>query len=175
MWFVGILSTVALESAAESLDGVATNQAPLDFLEFLGDLDSLLGAAKILFSPSGIQAEELAHGEALRFLPCAVRYGQFPPGCFRQRSRGIDLYIFVDDNGTTYAIDRWLAIHAELDRRRRNGLRAKTPVAWDPTSNRLAVACNAQLPTAWSRAAILSTGLPPRTRSTIRRCVDRRL
>jgi hypothetical protein len=173
-WFVGIASVTALAAAAEALSAVATNQAPYDYLKHLRDLITVLASAETAFPPSGIRAEELARDDSLRFVPCEVRYAQWPPGCFRQRSRGIDHYLFVDDDGTAHVTDRWVATHAELDRRRRNNLHAPTPVAWDPDTSRLSVWRNAQLPTAWARAAVLSTGLAPaRIRLSNGQLIDR--
>ncbi len=160
-WFVGISSVRAATHGAERLGGTATNEAPYDYLSFLPDLESLVRASSTDFPPSGIQAEALTFGPILRFTATDISYGQFPPGCFRQLSRGIYRYLFVDDDQTLHAMTRWLAVHAELDRRRRAGLDAPTPVAWGPRTGRLTVTCNAQLPTAWARAVVLSSGLPP--------------
>lgn len=160
-WFVGVSSLEQLESAATALGAtVAIDPATL-LMDTFVDLDQALSARRTDYTPSGFQAKRL-DVQSMRYEPVDVKYARWPAGCFEQLSMGRRKYIFVDDDDTRYVCDRWVATHAELRRRRRAGEPVPTAIHWDRRSERLAVLASAQLPTAWTRAAALCSGLAPR-------------
>jgi hypothetical protein len=160
-WYVGVEAWPALVEAAERIGGHATAHPRQRYLAHFGDLESLLRGRVKHFSYSGFGAEALEL-PTLRYRPVeAERIRE--PGCYRQKSRGMNVYGFVDDDGAIHHLDRWTATHAELARVRARGEATPDVVAYDPDTLRLKVDARAQLPTPWARLAMASTGLAPTT------------
>jgi hypothetical protein len=160
-WFVGCDSTSGFIAAAERIGAVVSTRAHRAYIDQMGSLDDVLRSARQEFAPSGFQAERLEVGSRLRFAACEVRYAQWPPGCFRQKSRGIDRYIYVDADRVVHLTDRWIATHCELRRLRELGATGYVPLSWNSETEQLFCDRQAQLPLAWVRAAVLCTGLAP--------------
>lgn len=160
-WFVGVGSVDQLEEAAAAIGGAVTVDPARLLMERFTDLDQILSAHRTEYVPSGFRAKQL-NLRSMRFEPIDVRYANWPPGCFEQLSQGRRKYIFVNDDDDRHVCDRWVATHAEIRRQRNAGRRVPEVLCWDMASERMAVLSTAQLPTHWSRAAALCTGLPPR-------------
>ena len=159
-WFVGVASGDDLDSTAAELGGTAVTEPVWWALNHFADLRAIVESARARFVPSGFQAKTF-DAPRLRFVDAEVTKDDWPPGCFEQRSQGKHRYIFVNDNGERHILDRWVAVHAELDRCRRRGVAVPDVLTWDRRSQRMANLAGAQLPVQWARAAILCTGLPP--------------
>jgi len=160
-WYVGVDSSSALVEAAEAIGGHATALPRQCYRTHFGDLGSLLQRRAREFSYSGFGAERLDPG-TLRYRAVEAE-GVREPGCYRQKSRGTNVYWFVSDDGTIHHLDRWTATHAELGRIRAKGEPTPDVVSYDPNTLRLRVDAQAQLPTPWARLAMVSTGLAPAT------------
>jgi hypothetical protein len=98
---------------------------------------------------------------SLRFEPCEVRFGHWPPGCYEQMSYGMRRYLYVDEQGGLHNVDRWIAVHAEINRAMGSSSGAPNPLSWSPENQSLFCDARAQLPTMWARAAVMCTGLLP--------------
>ncbi|MGO9333368.1 MAG: hypothetical protein ACLQCU_04810 [Acidimicrobiales bacterium] len=162
--FVGVGSMSGLRTAAERIGASPRANVRLEYKDALVPLDKVLAAALSEYTSSGIQALRL-NVTTLRFEPCEVRFGNWVPGCFEQMSYGIHKFLFVDDARRLHNTDRWVAVHAELNRISRAGGPARNPLAWSPESQSLFCDARAQLPSMWARAAVMCTGLLPIRRS----------
>lgn len=160
-WFVGVRSVDQLEEAAAAIGGAVTVDPARFLMERFTDLDQILAGHRTEYVPSGFRAKRL-NLRSMCFEPIDVKYANWPPGCFEQLSQGRRKYIFVNDDDERHVCDRWVATHAEIRRERRAGRPVPNVLRWDMSSDRMAVLSTAQLPTHWSRAATLCTGLPPR-------------
>jgi len=159
-WYLAFDSAAAFDTAAKALGAAALTDVPGGHLEFYATLPEVLEKSVARFLPSGFQPRRLS-ASTLRFVEAEVRRDEWPPGCFEQRSRGRNVYLFIDDDGTRHVLDRWMAVHAELDRSRRHGVVVPRVLTWDPRLQRMANLASARLPTQWARAAMMATALPP--------------
>lgn len=158
-WYVGVDSSSALVKAAEAIGGHATALPRQCYRAHFGDLSSLLERRERSFSFSGFGAERLDPG-TLRYRSVEAERVR-EPGCYRQKSRGTNVYWFVSDDGVIHYLDRWTATHAELGRLRARGEPTPDVVSYDPDTLRLRVDAQAQLPIPWARLAMVGTGLAP--------------
>lgn len=169
--FVGVESIAALENAASAIGAIARTNVRWDFKESLVPLPDLLSAAVAEFTPSGIQAQRFSV-QTLFFEPHEIRFAQWVPGCFEQMSYGMKRYLFVDDERGLHNVDKWVAVHAELNRIRRSGAANINPISWSIRTQSLFCDARAQLPTMWARAAVMCTGLLPTRHWRDRHYVD---
>ena len=95
-----------------------------------------------------------------RFEPFEIRFASWKPGCYEQLSYGLHRYLYVDDEGVLHNVDRWTAIHAELNRVNHSGL-AINPLSWSSEHPGLFCEAWTQLPFMWARAAAMCSGLLP--------------
>ena len=160
-WFVGVSSGDNLDDITAEFGAKAVTRPVQTALNHFVGLYAVLSASTARFVPSGFQARKF-DTQTLRFVDTEVSRDAWPPGCFEQRSRGRNRYLFVNDTGVRHLADRWIAIHAELDRCRRNGIPVPDVLLWDKRTERMANLSGAQLPVQWARAAILCAGVAPR-------------
>lgn len=160
-WFVGVTCVEDLEAVASEIGALVVVDPTTLLLEHFPTLDQILASHRTEYSPSGFRARQL-NVQRMRYEPVDVKYAQWPPGCFEQLVNGRRKYIFVDDDDQRYVCDRWVATHAEIRRQRRLGRQVLDVLLWDQASERMVVPATAQLPTHWARAAVLSSGIPPR-------------
>ncbi|WP_298207541.1 hypothetical protein [Ferrimicrobium sp.] len=158
--FVGVSSIAALTAAAQVIGAEPKTTVRLEYKDALILLEEAVAAGKSEFAFSGIQAKKL-NVATLCFEPCEVRFGNWMPGCYEQMSYGMHKYLYVDDQGVLYNVDRWIAVHAEINRVRGSGFGAPNPLSWSLESQSLFCDARAQLPTMWARAAVMCTGLLP--------------
>ena len=165
-WFVAVRSSDELTKVAVALESRVDVTPAEEMLRQFGSVAEIVATAGTEFTPSGFAALKF-DVDRLRFghMESPIRWGNFPPGCYEQRSRGRNRYVFVDDEGSAHLLDRWVAIHAELARQRRAGTVVRDVLRWDHRTGRMVCLSAAQLPTPLARAAVLCSGLPPR-RST---------
>ena len=157
--FVGVSSTAELADAGRAIGAIAKTTVRLDYKDALVPLDAAVAAGASEYTASGIQAKRL-NVATLRFVPCEVRFGQWRPGCYEQMSYGMRRYLFVDDQEGLHNLNRWIAVHAEINRARKS-IGVANPLSWSPESQSLYCDARAQLPTMWARAAVMCTGLLP--------------
>lgn len=171
-WYVAVRSPRELGGIAAELDARLDLNPAKEIIKRFGTVAEHVGRARTDLAPSGFRALRF-DVDRLRFqdLNESIRWGDFPPGCYEQRSRGRNRYIFVAEDRSPRVVDRWVAIHAELDRQRRAGEHVPETLWWDRRTERMASLAAAQLPTPLARAAVLCSGLPPR-RSTSGRWTD---
>lgn len=158
--FVAVSSTTELAAAGRAIGAEAKTTVRLEYKDALVSLESAVAAGASEYTPSGIQAKRLSV-ESLRFEPCEVRFGQWAPGCYEQMSFGMRRYLYVDEQGGLHNVDRWIAVHAEINRAIRSSRAAPNPLAWSQENQSLFCDARAQLPTMWARAAVMCTGLLP--------------
>jgi hypothetical protein len=157
--FVGVSSTAELAAAARDIGATAKTTVRLEYKDALVPLDAAVASGVRVYTWSGIQAKRL-NVATLRFEPFEVRFGNWTPGCYEQMAYGMHRYLFVDDQGGLYNVDRWTAVHAEINRARSTG-DSPNPLSWSPDSRSLFCDARAQLPIMWARAAVMCTGLLP--------------
>jgi hypothetical protein len=158
--FVGTTSVAALTAASLAIGASAKTTVRLEYKDALVPLEQALVGAVNEYTSSGIQARRL-NVVTLRFEPCEVRFGSWPPGGYEQMSYGLRRYLYVDNQGLLHNVDRWVAVHAEINRARGSVGGVMNPVSWSPASESLFCDARAQLPIMWARAAIMCTGLLP--------------
>ena len=158
--FVGVSSTAELAAAGRAIGATAKTTVRLEYKDALVPLGLAVAAGVSEYTSSGIQAKRL-NVASLRFEPCEVRFGHWAPGCYEQMSYGMRRYLFVDDQGVFHNVDRWIAVHAEIQRAMGSSSGAPNPLSWSLESQSLFCDARAQLPTMWARAAVMCTGLLP--------------
>ncbi len=158
--FVGVSSTARLAAAGQAIGATAKTTVRLEYKDSLVSLDAAVAAGTSDYTSSGIQAKRL-NVATLRFEPGEVRFGNWTPGCYEQMSYGMRRYLYVDDRGGLHNVDRWIAVHAEINRAKGSSVDAPNPLSWSPESQSLFCDARAQLPTMWARAAVMCTGLLP--------------
>ncbi len=158
--FVAAPSYKALDHAAHAIGAMAKTAVRLEYMNALVQLEDALAAATSEFTASGIQAKRF-NVSALRFEPCEIRFSVWRPGCYEQMSYGLHRYLFVDGEGKLHNVDRWLAIHAEINRVRSEGEATVVPLSWSSETESLFCDARAQLPIMWARAAVFCSGLLP--------------
>jgi len=159
--FVAAKSIDALNAVATQIGATVSIEPARLMLECYRDLDQLLADRRTDYVPSGFGAKQL-DTSTLQYQSVDVKYANWPPGCFQQRSNGRLKYIFVDDDDSRYVCDRWVATHAEIRRRRRRGEYVPEVLRWDDDRERMIVRSSAQMPLPWARAAAFCSGLSPR-------------
>ncbi len=87
-------------------------------------------------------------------------------------SYGMRRYLFVDNDRGLHNVDKWVAVHAELNRIRQSGTANINPISWSIRTQSLFCDARAQLPTMWARAAVMCTGLLPIRNRQDRHFVD---
>ena len=158
--FVGVSSTAELAAAGRAIDATAKTTVRLEYKDALVSLETAVAAGASEYTSSGIQAKRL-NVTSLRFEPCEVRFGHWAPGCYEQMSYGMRRYLYVDDQGVLHNVERWIAVHAEINRAKDLYSGVPNPLSWSPKSQSLFCDARAQLPTMWARAAVMCTGLLP--------------
>ncbi len=158
--FVGVSSITELAAAGRAIGATAKTTVRLEYKDALVSLETAVAAGVSEYTSSGIQAKRL-NPASLRFEPCEVRFGHWAPGCYEQMSYGLRRYLYVDDQGGLHNVDRWIAVHAEINRAMGSSGGAPNPLSWSPESLSLYCDARAQLPTMWARAAVMCTGLLP--------------
>lgn len=159
-WFVGVRTGGDLRAVAKALNAAVSDSAASSQLGYYAGLAEILAESTTRFVPSGFQAKRF-DPLRLRFVDVDVSRDAWPAGCFEQRSRGRNRYLFVDDAGTRHVLDRWVAIHSELHRTRSVGIAVPPVLEWDSATERMANLAAARLPIQWARTAVLCTGLAP--------------
>lgn len=158
--FVGVSSTTELAAAGRAIGATAKTTVRLEYKDALVSLETAVAAGATEYTSSGIQAKRL-NAASLRFEPCEVRFGHWAPGCYQQMSYGLRRYLYVDDQVGLHNVDRWIAVHAEINRVMGSSRGAPNPLSWSPESLSLFCDARAQLPAMWARAAVMCTGLLP--------------
>lgn len=158
--FVAATSVESLGAAASAIGATAKTTVRLEYKDALLTLDDAIAAGADEYTASGIQARRL-NVSTFRFEPCEIRFGTWRPGCYEQMSYGLRRYLYVDDDGALHNLERWLAVHAEINRSRRRGVNVAVPLSWAPKSESLFCDARAQLPIMWARAAVMCSGLLP--------------
>lgn len=158
--FVGVSSVAALMAAGAAIGAEPKTTVRLEYKDALAPLHEAVAAGASDYTASGIQAKRL-DPVTLRFEPCEVRFGSWKPGCYEQMSYGLRRYLYVDDDGGLHNVDRWVAVHAELNRVRGSTAGVANPLSWAADSHSLFCDARAQLPIMWARAAVMCTGLLP--------------
>jgi len=158
--FVGVSSTAELAATGRAIGATAKTTVRLEYKDALVPLETAIAAGASEYTSSGIQAKRL-NVATLRFEPCEVRFGKWMPGCYEQVSYGLRRYLYVDDQGGLHNVDRWIAVHAEINRAKGSAIGAPNPLSWSLESESLFCDARAQLPTMWARAAVMCTGLLP--------------
>jgi hypothetical protein len=158
--FVGVSSIAALAAAGRAIGAEPKTTVRLEYKDALVPLEAAVAAGTSEYTSSGIQAKRL-NVATLRFEPCEVRFGKWMPGCYEQMSYGLRRYLYVDDEGGLHNVDRWIAVHAEINRAKGQVIGAPNPLSWSLESQSLFCDARAQLPTMWARAAVMCTGLLP--------------
>ena len=158
--FIGVSSIAELVAAGQAIGATTKTTVRLEYKDALVSLETAVAAGTSEYTSSGIQAKRL-NVAALRFEPREVRFGYWTPGCYEQMSYGMRRYLYVDDEGGLHNVDRWIAVHAEINRTMGLASDAPNPLSWSPESLSLFCDARAQLPTMWARAAVMCTGLLP--------------
>ena len=158
--FVGVSSIADLASAGQAIGAAAKTTVRLEYKDALVPLEEAVAAGASEYTSSGIQAKRLKV-VTLRFEPCEVRFGHWTPGCYEQMSYGLRRYLYVDDQGGLHNLDRWIAVHAEINRAMGSTAGVMNPISWSPETESLFCDARAQLPMMWARAAVMCTGLLP--------------
>lgn len=158
--FVGASSIADLASAGQAIGAAAKTTVRLEYKDALVPLQAAVAAGASEYTSSGIQAKRL-NMATLRFEPCEVRFGYWTPGCYEQMSYGLRRYLYVDDQGGLHNLDRWIAVHAEINRAMGSTVGVTNPISWSPETQSLFCDARAQLPMMWARAAVMCTGLLP--------------
>lgn len=158
--FVGVSCTAELAVAARAIGAIAKTTVRREYKDALISLQAVVAAGAREYTSSGIQAKRL-NVATLCFEPSEVRFGNWTPGCYEQLSYGMRRYLYVDDRGGLHNVDRWIAVHAEINRVRGSSVDVPNPLSWSPESQSLFCDARAQLPTMWARAAVMCTGLLP--------------
>lgn len=170
--YVGYRSERELFAAAEAIDAHVVTDVSRLYQSHFGTVADMLESGRREFRPSGFEAEVL-DVETLRFEPIYDRSAIERPGCYRQPTHGTTGYWYVDDDGAVFRAPRWVAIHAELQRRRRARLPERSVLEYDVRTQRMAVSSAAQLPLPWARVAMAASGrLPSHVRGTSGRLLE---